>query len=274
MIFNINNNKKLPLVILAGGLGSRLTEETILKPKPLVEIGGVPIILHLMKYYSYYGVKKFIICLGYKGEMIRDFFINRYLKKKILTIESRFKSKINLKFKKDEEWEIKFVETGKKSLTGKRLKLIEPFIDKDFLFTYGDGLSDIPINKVISKFYQLKCIGLLSAVKIDPKFGVIKFTGKSNLVTSFKEKKDTQATWINAGFGIFSKKIFKYLKKNENIAFENEPLARLAKDKQLYTYKHFGNWKCMDTLRDKHEFEEILKKNPFWIKKRKGQSKT
>ena len=267
------NIKEMPLVILAGGLGSRLSEETVIKPKPLVEIGGIPIILHLMKYYSSFGIKKFIICLGYKGEMIRNFFINRYLEKKSLHINYNLNSKLNLKFKKNEEWDINFVNTGKSSLTGKRLKLIESYINDDFLFTYGDGLSDIPINKTIREFYKKKCIGLLSAVKLDPKFGIIKYVNNSNLVSAFQEKKKDENTWINAGFGIFSKSIFKYLSKNKNIAFEQEPLSRLAKDRKLYTYKHYGHWKCMDTLRDKYEFEEIFRVKPFWIKKNLKKTK-
>ena len=261
-----NQIKNLPLVILAGGLGSRLSEETVVKPKPLVEIGGKPIILHLMKYYHFYGIKKFIICLGYKGEMIRDYFINRYLKNKNVTINSENNSFINLKFKKNENWEIKFVDTGKNSLTGRRLKLIEPFIDKYFLFTYGDGLSNIPIDKLIKQYFDQKSIGMLSAVKINPKFGVIKFKNKTNLVSSFKEKKSEEETWINAGFGIFSKKIFNYIKQNQNVPFEQAPLEKLSNDKELAMFKHYGKWKCMDTLRDKIEFEEISKTDPFWVK--------
>ena len=275
-IMKIITNKKikkkiseLKLVILAGGLGSRLSEETIVKPKPLVEIGGDPIILHLMKYYSYFGVKKFIICLGYKGYMIREYFINRYLKKKNLIISSKKNSMIDLNFKKDEDWEIKFIETGKNSLTGKRMKMIEKHIEgDDFMFTYGDGLSDIPIDKILVNFYKKKCIGMLSAVKIDPKFGIIKFkNNRDNLVNSFEEKQSKEETWINAGFGVFNKKIFNYINAKENVAFEKRPLSKLAKDNQLRTFKHYGNWKCMDTLRDKLEFEELFKSKPFWITK-------
>ena len=257
----------LKLVILAGGLGSRLSEETVIKPKPLVEIGGEPIILHLMKYYSYYGIRRFIICLGYKGNMIREFFINRYLSKLNFKIDLINSSKLSFQNKKNENWSIEFINTGKDSLTGKRLKLIEPYIDDNFLFTYGDGLSDIPIDKTIYQFFKSKSLGLLSSVKIDPKFGIIKF-GNNNLINSFEEKKSKHETWINAGFGIFNKKALNYISKNENIAFEGRPLSNMARDKKLISFKHRGFWKCMDTLRDKLEFEEIYKLNPKWIKKK------
>ena len=257
----------LKLVILAGGLGSRLSEETVIKPKPLVEIAGEPIILHLMRYYSYYGIRKFIICLGYKGNMIREFFINRYLPKSNFKIDLINSSKVTFQNKINENWSIEFINTGKDSLTGKRLKIIEPHIDENFLFTYGDGLSDIPIDKTINMFFRSKCLGLLSSVKIDPKFGIINF-GHNNFINSFEEKKSKQETWINAGFGIFNKKALRYVSNNENIAFEGRPLSNLAKNKKLITFKHKGFWKCMDTLRDKLEFEEIFKSNPKWIKKK------
>lgn len=251
-------NLDLKLVILAGGLGSRLSEETNIKPKPLVEIGGKPIILHLMRYYSYYGIKKFVICLGYKGNMIREFFINRYLPKSNFRIDLINNTKVNFINRKDENWSIEFVNTGKDSLTGKRLKLVEPYVGENFLFTYGDGLSNIPINKTINQFLKSKCLGLLSTVKIDPKFGIIKF-GKNNSINSFEEKKSKQETWINAGFGIFNKKALKFISDGENIAFEGRPLTSMAKKNKLISYKHKGFWKCMDTLRDKLEFEKIFK---------------
>ena len=262
-----NKISELKLVILAGGLGSRLSEETIVKPKPLVEIGGIPIILHLMKYYSNYGVNKFIICLGYKGNMIREFFINRYLSKTNLKIDLINKNKLNFIGKKKENWTIEFVETGQKSLTGKRLKIIEPLLSENFLFTYGDGLSDIKIDETVDKFFKSRCLGLLSSVKINPKYGIINF-GKSDLINSFLEKKSKTETWINAGFGIFNKKALNYISKNENIPFEGRPLSNMAKQKKLVSYKHRGFWKSMDTLRDKMEFEEIFKTNPLWLKKK------
>ncbi len=254
------------MVILAGGLGSRLSEETIVKPKPLVEIGGVPIILHLMKYYSSFGVKKFIICLGYKGNMIREFFISRYLPKKNFKIDLISKNKFNFVSNKNENWVIEFVDTGRKALTGKRLKMIEHLVGDNFLFTYGDGLSNINIEKTVEIFFKSKTLGLLSSVKIDPKYGIIDF-GKNNFINSFEEKRSKKETWINAGFGIFNKKALNYISKNENIPFEGRPLSNMAKKKQLVSFKHRGFWKCMDTLRDKLEFEEIFKTNPIWLKK-------
>jgi glucose-1-phosphate cytidylyltransferase len=261
--------KNITLVILAGGLGSRLSEETVLKPKPLIEIGRLPIIVHIMKYYSTFGVNNFIICLGYKGHLIREYFINRFLSSKNLSLDLENNPYLKLKAKVNEKWKIQFIDTGKKSLTGKRIKLIENHLDEnenEFFLTYGDGLSDIRIDKTLHQFRVQKKIGLISGVKINPKFGIIDFNSK-NIVRNFSEKKSSKDTWINAGFGIFSRKIFKYIGKKENISFEERPLSKLAEDGELTVFKHTGKWKCMDTLRDKIEFEDIFKKKPFWIRK-------
>ena len=198
--------------------------------------------------------------------MIREFFINRYLPKKNFKIDLVNKNKFEFSGPKNENWIIEFINTGKKSLTGQRLTMIEHLVSDNFLFTYGDGLSDIRIDRTVEMFFKSKRLGLLTSVKINPKYGIIDF-GKNNLINSFQEKKSKKKTWINAGFGIFNKKALSYISKNENIAFEERPLSKIARNKQLVSYKHKGFWKCMDTLRDKLEFEEIFKKKPILFKK-------
>ena len=223
----------MKLVILAGGYGTRLAEETKIKPKPLVQIGKKPIIWHLMKIYSFYGIKEFIICLGYKGSLIKK--------------ELNSLSKL-------EKWRIKYINTGLKTMTGGRVKRIKKYLknDKNFYLSYGDGLSDIDINK-LSKFHIKKNkIATLTAVNYKNPKGVLKINSKS-LVSAIKEK---PIEYINGGFFVLSTKIFKYL-KNDNTIFERDCLPKLAAIKQLASYKHNGFWACMDTIREKKELNKI-----------------
>jgi len=225
----------MKLVILAGGYGTRMSEETKKKPKPLVEIGDMPIIWHLMKIYSYYGINDFIICLGYKGNL---------LKKKI--------SQIN----KKERWKINYVNTGLNTMTGGRIKRIKKFLkdDKIFCLSYGDGLSDVNILKLINYHKSKGKIATLTAVKQFNRFGVLEIKN-NHLVKKIKEK---PKNYINGGFFILSKKIFKYLKNDETI-FEKDCLPRISKINQLAAFKHDGFWACMDNLREKKELNRIWK---------------
>jgi len=235
---------KLQVVILAGGLGTRLMEETQLVPKPLVTIGKIPIILHLIKHYQYYGLKNFIICLGYKGEMIVDYFEKN----------------------KQKELSIKFIKTGLKSLTATRVNKIKKYIIGDFFLTYGDGLSDVDIKKTYKKFKEKNKIGLVTAVNPEERYGIMELDYNSS-VLKFSEKPHNDSHWINGGFFIFKKEFFKYLKAKNNQMLERKPLQDLTKDKELIAYKHSGFWKAMDTLRDKLELEKIWKtKNAKWKK--------
>jgi glucose-1-phosphate cytidylyltransferase len=231
----------MKLVILAGGYGTRLSEETKIKPKPLVLIGNKPIIWHLMKIYSSYGVNEFIICLGYKGHMI--------------------KQELN-KFKKDEKWKIKFVDTGLHTMTGGRIKRIKKYLikDKNFCLSYGDGLSNVNIKKLIKFHIDNAKIATLTAVKYKNPKGVLSIN-KNLGVNNIKEK---PIEYINGGFFVLSNKIFKYLQNDKSI-FEKDCLPAITKKRQLLAFKHNGFWACMDTLREKKELNSLWnKKNCEW----------
>ena len=226
-------------IILAGGYGTRLAEETSIKPKPLVKIGNKPIIWHLMKIYSHYGINKFIICLGYKGDL---------LKKEL--------NKIN------ESWDIKFVNTGLNTMTGGRLKRVKKYLKDDDIFclSYGDGLSDVNIKKLINFHRTNNKIATLTAVRYKNPKGILKIN-KNSKVNAIKEK---PIEYINGGFFVLSNKIFKFLKNDQTI-FEKDCLPKLAKQNELMSYKHHGFWACMDTLREKKELNKIWKsKEKAW----------
>ena len=231
----------MKLVILAGGYGTRLSEETKLKPKPLIKIGSKPIIWHIMKIYSFYGIKNFIICLGYKGYMIKN-----DLKK----------------YAVEEKWKISYVNTGLHTMTGGRIKRIKKFIkdDENFCLSYGDGLSNVKINDLIKFHLKNKKIATLTAVKYKNPKGVLSID-KKFLIKKIKEK---PLEYINGGFFVLSKKIFKFI-KNDSAVFEQDCLPKLSKIKQLAAYKHNHFWACMDTLREKKELNQLWKKNkPNW----------
>ena len=231
----------MKLVILAGGYGTRLAEETKVKPKPLVKIGNKPIVWHLLKIYSHYGINDFIICLGYKGEL---------LVKELNQIS------------KNEDWNIKYVKTGLKTMTGGRIKKIQKFIknDENFCLSYGDGLSDVNIKKQIQFHLKNKKIATLTAVKYKNPKGILIF-GNQNKIKNIKEK---PVEYINGGFFVLSKKIFNFLKNSKTI-FEKDCLPKLAHNNELMAFKHKGFWGCMDTLREKKELNKIYRsKNKAW----------
>ena len=225
----------MKVVILAGGLGTRMSEITKTIPKPMVKILNKPILIHIMEHYYKYGFKEFYIALGYKGKVIKNFFKGK-------------------KFK----WKTHLIETGKKTMTGGRLKRLNKFLKNDhFLMTYGDGISNVNIKKLIQFHKKNKKIATLTAVRPPARFGSIKINGK--IVKVFREKSKLDEGWINGGFFVFDPKIFKYI-KNDSTFLEKEPLEMISKKKQLIAYKHEGFWHCMDTLRDKYLIEKILKK--------------
>tara|TARA_B100000035_G_C21019460_1_gene563368 strand:+ start:1093 stop:1773 length:681 start_codon:yes stop_codon:yes gene_type:complete len=226
----------MKVVILAGGLGTRMSEATKTIPKPMVKILNKPILIHIMEHYYKFGFDEFYIALGYKGEVIR-----KYFKK------NRF------------DWKVNLIETGKKSMTGGRLKRLKKYLNNEtFLMTYGDGISDVNLHRLISFHKKNKKIATLTAVRPPARFGSIKLKGNS--VKVFREKSKLDEGWINGGFFIFESKIFKYI-KNDLTFLEKEPLETISKNKQLLAYKHKGFWHCMDTLRDKYLIEKILKKS-------------
>ena len=243
----------MKVVILAGGLGTRLSEETIVKPKPMVEIGGKPLIWHIMNIYGFYGYKEFFVTLGYKGEMIKEYFLNYYHHQSDLTIELKTGKAVatNSNF---EEWIIHLIDTGFDSMTGGRLgRLRDRFKKETFMLTYGDGVSNVNIKKLLEFHKSHGKIATVTAVRPAARFGGMTFDG--NKVVEFKEKPQTGEGWINGGFFVFEPKIFDYLHGDDTV-LEGSPLENLAKDGQLMAYKHESFWQCMDTLRDKQLLEK------------------
>jgi glucose-1-phosphate cytidylyltransferase len=245
-------------VILAGGLGTRLSEETTTKPKPMVEIGGKPILWHIMKTYSIYGINDFVICCGYKGYLIKEYFNNYFLHQSDVTVNLANNSKKYLK-SKAEKWNITLVDTGDYTMTGGRLKRIKEFIDEDeFCMTYGDGVADINISKSIDFHRSHGKFATITAVYPPGRFGALNIV--KNMVTSFEEKPKGDGGLINGGFFVLNKKVLDYI-KDDNTLWEQEPLKNLANDDQLMAFEHKGFWQPMDTLRDKNNLENLYKDN-------------
>lgn len=242
-------------VILAGGLGTRISEETHLKPKPMIEIGGKPIIWHIMKIYSHHGINDFIICCGYKGYLIKEYFFNYQMHNSDLDIDMKNKE-IKFLTSNTEQWSVKLVDTGLNTATGGRLKKIKPYLDptNPFCFTYGDGLSNINIKKLIEFHKSHNKLATISSVFPPSRFGLI--THKDDNVISFSEKPTGDMNTINGGFFVLSPKVLNYI-KDDNTSWESEPLKNLAKEGELKMYKHNGFWQCMDTLRDKVFLENL-----------------
>ena len=241
------------VVILAGGLGSRLSEETSVKPKPMVEIGDKPILWHIMKIYSKFGINEFIICLGYKGYVIKEYFANYHLHMADTTFDFRNSTTVFHK-SRAEPWKVTLVETGANTMTGGRLRRVRDFIgDEDFCMTYGDGVADIDIAALIARHKQNKTLATLTAVQPPGRFGMIDI-GSDDLVNGFREKPESEGSSINGGFMVLSPKVLDYI-DGDATSFEQEPLAKLARDRQLGYYRHGGFWRPMDTLRDKRDLE-------------------
>lgn len=256
----------MKVLILAGGLGSRLSEETTLKPKPMVQIGGKPILWHIMKIYSYYGFNEFIVLCGYKGYMIKEYFANYYRHMADMTIDLSNNSIEYLK-NKSEPWKVTLIDTGLDTMTGGRIKRVKELIgNESFMITYGDGVADIDINELI-KFHKNhgKAITMTS-VQPEGRFGALNIDINDQQVKEFIEKPKGDGSWINGGFFVCEPKIFNYIDGDETI-FERTPLEDLTKDGELYTYKHYGFWKPMDTLRDKNQLEDLINSGSApWIK--------
>ena len=243
-------------VILAGGLGTRISEESHIKPKPMVEIDGKPILWHILKIYSYNGINDFIICCGYKGYIIKEYFKNYFLHTSDISIDLK-QNKIDIYNKKSENWIIRLIDTGQKTMTGGRLKRVAEYLGNEtFCFTYGDGLSDIDLRKLIKFHKESNKFATLTAVQPPGRFGAISF-GKNNLINNFQEKPSGDGGWINGGFFVLEPEVIKYIDSDTTI-WEHEPLRNLANDNELIAYKHKGFWQPMDTLRDKFYLEKLL----------------
>jgi glucose-1-phosphate cytidylyltransferase len=243
----------MKVVILAGGLGTRLSEETVLKPKPMVEIGGMPILWHIMKIYSSHGYNDFIICLGYKGYIVKEYFANYFLHKSDVTIDLSNNS-LKVHDSQAEPWKITLVDTGGESMTGGRIKRIEKHIDgQPFLLTYGDGVSDVNVGELVKFHRQQNKFCTVTAVQPSGRFGALNITSDDS-VHSFMEKPKGDGAWINGGFFVCQPEVFNFI-KGDSTVWEREPMEELAEIGQMAAFKHGGFWKPMDTLRDKHELE-------------------
>jgi glucose-1-phosphate cytidylyltransferase len=246
-------------VILAGGLGTRLSEETGIKPKPMVEIGGLPILWHIMKIYSSHDINEFIICLGYKGHVIKEYFANYTLIKSDVTFDF---SNNSVEYQKNgtEPWKVSLIDTGALSMTGGRLKRVKQYIgDETFCMTYGDGVSDINITVLIAYHREQKKLATLTAVKPPGRFGAFKLNKDQQQVTSFKEKPDGDGAWINGGFFVLEPKILDDI-EGDSTVWEQEPMEGLADSGNLSAFRHQGFWHPMDTLRDKRYLEGLWEK--------------
>jgi len=250
----------MKVVILAGGLGTRLSEETNLVPKPMVEIGGRPILWHIMKMYSYWGFNEFIILTGYKSHIIKEYFINYYTRYSDITVDMA-NNTFELHRNRTEPWKVTMLYTGKNSMTGGRLLAARDFIGKErFMLTYGDGVSDINVPELIKSHEYAERYATLTSVRPSGRFGALEINDNGT-VSSFKEKPEGDGAWINGGFFVLEPSIFDYLTDGSDTILERKPLETLAKECQLNAYKHFGFWRAMDTLKDKNDLTELWQKD-------------
>ena len=245
----------MKVVILAGGFGTRISEESHLKPKPMIEIGDMPILWHIMKQYSHFGFDEFVICAGYKQQVIKEWFSNYFLKTSDITFDFTAENKIIVHNKHTENWKVTIVDTGLNTMTGGRLKRVKEYIGGEtFLMTYGDGVSDVDINETIKFHKNHGKLATITAIQPEGRFGYIDLTNDE--VNSFREKSDHDTGWINAGFMVLEPKVLDYI-KDDTIMFEREPMEKIAFEGQMMCYKHTGFWQCMDTLRDKEKLDKL-----------------
>lgn len=252
----------MKVVILAGGFGTRISEESHLRPKPMIEIGDKPILWHIMKLYSYYGYNEFIICLGYKGYVIKEFFADYYLHTSDVTFDFTNENKMTIHNNTSEPWKVTLVDTGLNTMTGGRIKRIKKYIGNErFMLTYGDGVSDVNLNELEEYHKKSKKYLTMTAIQPGGRFGVLDVDDKNNNVKDFVEKSKEDGGWINGGFMVVEPEVLDYIEGDDTF-FEKEPLQQLARDGQLMAYKHNGFWQCMDTQRDRGLLEKL------WIEDR------
>jgi glucose-1-phosphate cytidylyltransferase len=242
-------------VILAGGLGTRLAEETGVRPKPMVEIGGMPILWHIMKIYSAHGINDFIICAGYKGYMIKEYFANYFVRSSDVTFDLA-NNAVQVHANNAEPWRVTVVDTGEKSMTGGRLRRVRQYLDGTFCFTYGDGVSNVDISELVRFHQRQGRVATMTAVQPEGRFGALTFATGVDRVTGFKEKPKGDGGWINGGFFVLEPRAIDYI-DGDDTTWEDEPLRRLAADGQLVAYRHSEFWHPMDTLRDRELLETL-----------------
>lgn len=254
----------MKVVLFAGGRGTRISEESALRPKPMIEIGGKPILWHIMKIYAAFGHTEFIICLGYKGWMIKEYFANYFLHNADLTVNLANNS-LEVHQNNAEPFKISLIDTGLDTMTAGRLKRVLPYIGNEpFMLTYGDGVANVDLNELFAFHKSHGKICTMTAIQATSRFGVIKMEENGN-INSFEEKPADSGTWINGGFFIIEPSIEQYLLDDaDDMMWERQPMDDLAKDGQIAAFKHHGFWKCMDTLRDKEELEHLWQHEPLW----------
>ncbi len=256
----------MKVVILAGGFGTRLSEETDLRPKPMVEIGSKPILWHIMKTYSHYGIHDFVILLGYKGYYIKEYFANYFLHQSDVTINLS-NNEMQIHNNQSEPWKVTLVDTGLNAMTGARIKKAKQYIDNQpFLLTYGDGVGDIDIQKTLDFHKQHGKLLTMTSAQPEGRFGALNIDQNTNRVLEFQEKPKGDGSWINAGYFVCQPEVLDYIDAGDEVVFEKNPLINLAKDGQIHTYKHDGFWMPMDSLRDKTELNKLWRdKQAPWM---------
>lgn len=243
-------------VILAGGFGTRISEESHLKPKPMIEIGDQPILWHIMKYYSHYGINDFIICAGYKQHIIKEYFANYYLHRSDITFDFTADNSFTVHNNVAEPWKVTVVDTGLNTLTGGRIKRIKKYIENEtFMMTYGDGVCDVDLHKLMEHHRQHGKLATMTAIQPGGRFGTLEITNDS-IITRFAEKKKEDGGWINGGYMVLEPDVIDYI-EGDSTTFEQEPLEKLSTEGQLVAYRHDGFWQCMDTIRDKQQLESL-----------------
>lgn len=241
-------------VILAGGYGTRISEESHLKPKPMIEIGGRPILWHILKIYSHYGINDFVICLGYKGYVIKEYFANYFLHMSDVTFDMA-RNQMEVHQRNAEPWRVTLVDTGVETMTGGRLKRVREYVgDSTFCFTYGDGVCDVPVDRLLAWHREQGKYATLTAIQPPGRFGALSLEGAS--VQHFQEKPDGDGAWINGGFFVLEPRVFDYIEGDASI-WEQAPMQQLAREGELRAYQHRGFWQPMDTLRDKNTLEDL-----------------
>lgn len=242
-------------LILAGGFGTRLSEETDIKPKPMLDIGGYPILWHIMKTYSHYGINDFVILLGYKGYLIKEYFANYFLHQSDVTIDMS-NGEMQVHNNSSEPWKVTLLDTGFNAFTGSRIKKAKNYINEPFLLTYGDGVADVDISKLVNFHEKNNSLLTMTASQPEGRFGAI-HVNDDNQVLSFKEKPKGDGSWVNAGYFVCQPEVLDYIGDGDEVIFEQDPLEKLAKDGEIYIYKHKGFWMPMDTLREKKQLNEM-----------------
>jgi glucose-1-phosphate cytidylyltransferase len=254
----------MKVVIFAGGKGTRISEESHLRPKPMIEVGGKPILWHIMKIYSSWGHNEFIVCLGYKGYMIKEYFLNYFTHNSDVTVDLAT-NQVEVHQTNAENIKVTLVDTGLETMTAGRLKRVQPYVgNEDFMLTYGDGVCDLDMNKQLEFHKNHGRMATMTIVQPGSRFGLIDLD-ENDMVNQFVEKPKEDGAWINGGFFVLSPKVFDYLHSDaDDIMWERQPLEDLTRDQQLAAYKHHGFWKCMDTLRDNQDLNKMWESNPKW----------